>query len=89
MYLVAIGWLYVAFMMAAVEATAPQGSLLGAAFTFLMYGLAPVALLLYILGTPGRKRRLRAQAALEERQAADAGHQAPAAAAVAAEREEP
>jgi membrane protein implicated in regulation of membrane protease activity len=59
MYLVGIGWLYVAFMMALVEATSPQGSVLGAAFTFLMYGVVPVSLLLYILGTPGRKRRLR------------------------------
>jgi membrane protein implicated in regulation of membrane protease activity len=59
MYLVGIGWLYVAFMMALVEATSPQGSVLGAAFTFLMYGVVPVSLLLYILGTPARKRRLR------------------------------
>jgi membrane protein implicated in regulation of membrane protease activity len=72
MYLVGIGWLYVAFMMALVEATSPQGSVVGAAFTFLMYGLAPVALLLYILGTPGRKRRLR-----EAQQRADAAEKAP------------
>ncbi|MBP8145720.1 MAG: hypothetical protein KAY56_10310 [Inhella sp.] len=85
MYLVAIGWLYVAFMMALVEATSAQGSLLGAAFTFMLYGVGPVALLMYLLGTPGRKRRLRQQAIAQ----ADAGHETPAATAVAAERVEP
>ena len=84
MYLVGIGWLYVAFMMALVEATSAQGSLLGAAFTFLMYGVGPVALLLYILGTPGRKRRLKASA-----QQADEGRHAAAAGPVAPVREEP
>jgi hypothetical protein len=56
MYLVAIAWLYVALMMAVVEATSSQGSLLGAAFTFVLYGLAPVALLMYLFGTPARLR---------------------------------
>ena len=60
MYLVAIAWLYVALMMAVVEATSSQGSLLGALFTFLLYGLAPVALLMYLLGTPGRLRARKA-----------------------------
>jgi hypothetical protein len=58
MYLVLIGmaWLYVAFMMAVAEATSPIGSVLGAFFTFLLYGVGPVALLLYILNTPARRR---------------------------------
>lgn len=59
--LIAIAWLYVALMMAVAEASSPIGSLLGAIVTFLLYGVGPVALLLYILGTPLRKklRRLR------------------------------
>lgn len=59
--LIAIAWLYVALMMAVAEASSPIGSLLGAIVTFLLYGLGPVILLLYILGTPLRKklRRLR------------------------------
>jgi Zn-dependent protease with chaperone function len=59
--LIAIAWLYVALMMAVAEASSPIGSLLGAIVTFLLYGLGPVLLLLYILGTPLRKklRRLR------------------------------
>ena len=58
MYLILIGmaWLYVAFMMAVAEATSPIGSVLGAFFTFLLYGVGPVALLLYILNTPARRR---------------------------------
>jgi hypothetical protein len=92
MYLVAIAWLYVALMMAVAEATAPSGSVLGGLFTFLMYGVLPVAILLYILGTPGRKAKLRAQAAAELqalRQQADEGGQATAAGTVAPERKEP
>lgn len=92
MYLVAIAWLYVALMMALVEATAPNGTVLGAIITFLLYGLGPVALLLYLLGTPARKARLRAQAQAELqalRQQADEGGHAPAAGSVAPERKEP
>lgn len=63
MYLVAIAWLYVAVMMTVAEATHPSGSLLGAFFTFVLYGLLPVALVLYILNTPNRRRaRLAAEA---------------------------
>ena len=60
MYLVAIAWAYVALMMAAAEAISPQGTLFGAFVTLLLYGALPLGLLLYILGTPGRKRRRRA-----------------------------
>lgn len=63
--LIAIGWLYVALMMAVAEATSPVGSVLGAVITFLLYGVGPVALLLYILGTPARKK-LRKQREAEE-----------------------
>jgi membrane protein implicated in regulation of membrane protease activity len=88
MYLVAIAWLYVTVMMAVAEAAAPNGSWLGAFFTFALYGVLPLSIVLYILGTPGRKRRLRAArephgSAPESTSAAvapDAGGQAPAAA---------
>jgi len=66
MYLVAIGWLYVALMMALAEGLAPNGGWLGAAITFIFYGLLPTALLLYILGTPGRRRLRRAREAQEQ-----------------------
>ena len=61
MYLVIIAWMYVAIMMAVAEAVAPNGSLFGAMVTFVLYGLLPAGFLAYILGTPARKAKLRAQ----------------------------
>lgn len=61
MYLVAIAWMYVVLMMAAAEATGPNGTVLGAVMTLLLYGLLPVGLLLYLMGTPLRRRARRAQ----------------------------
>jgi hypothetical protein len=64
MVLVAIAWLYVALMMALAEATHPGGTVLGALFTFFLYGVGPLALVMYLLGTPMRWRaRRRAEAA--------------------------
>lgn len=68
MYLIVIAWLYVTVMMAITEASAPNGSLLGAAITLVLYGLLPCAILAYILGTPGRKRRLQAKRQHEQAQ---------------------
>ena len=59
MYIVPFVWLYVAFMMAVAEATSPIGTLLGAAITFVLYGLLPVGLILYFMGSPGRRRANR------------------------------
>jgi mannose/fructose/N-acetylgalactosamine-specific phosphotransferase system component IID len=56
MYLVAIAWMYVALMMAIAEATHANGSLLGAIITFLLYGVGPLALVMYLMGTPHRRR---------------------------------
>ena len=70
MYLVAIAWLYVAVMMAIAEATHSQGSLLGAVITLLLYGILPLALVLYVMGTPMRRR----QRLLEEQREAQAAN---------------
>ncbi|MCX7659086.1 MAG: hypothetical protein N2040_00830 [Caldimonas manganoxidans] len=91
MYLVAIAWLYVALMMAVAEAISTQGSVLGAVVTFLFYGLGPVSLVIYLLGTPARRRAQRAATAREQAAAAsgdpnERGHAARD--SVAAEREE-
>lgn len=59
MYLVAIAWMYVVLMMTLAEAMSPQGTVLGAAFTLLLYGVAPLALVLYLMGTPLRRRAQR------------------------------
>lgn len=94
MYLIVITWAYVTLMMAVAEATSPQGTLLGALVTFALYGLLPMGILVYILGTPSRKRAIKAreaaeQAAYDAEQAAatatgsaapDAGGEAPASA---------
>lgn len=79
MYLVAIAWMYVVLMMAVAEALSPQGSVLGAVITLLLYGVGPLALVMYILGTPHRRRRRRAaeQAEAEAQVAAAASAQAP------------
>ena len=56
MYLVIIGWIYVVLMMSVAEATSTTGTVTGAVFTFVLYGAAPVSLVVYLLGRPGRKR---------------------------------
>ena len=65
MYLIVIAWLYVTLMMALAEATNPTGSVLGAIVTFLLYGLAPMALVVYLMATPARKRKIKAREAAE------------------------
>lgn len=59
MWIVVIAWMYVAVMMAVAEAFGPQGSILGGLFTLLLYGMAPLALVIYLMNTPMRRRRLR------------------------------
>lgn len=66
MYLIVIAWFYVTAMMALAEAASPQGSILGAIVTFTLYGLLPMGILIYILGTPQRKRRLNAARAAQQ-----------------------
>ncbi len=61
MYIVVIAWLYVALMMAVAEATNTNGSVLGAIFTFLLYGVLPVALVVYLMATPARKKAIKAR----------------------------
>ena len=69
MYLIPIAWFYVALMMAVAEATSTQGTLLGAFFTLLLYGLLPIGLVLYFIGTPARRRQRLAQEAQEAQDA--------------------
>lgn len=61
MYLVVIAWLYVTLLMALAEAFSSQGSVLGAVITFVLYGLLPMALVVYLMGTPLRRKALRRQ----------------------------
>ncbi len=60
MYLIVIAWLYVTLLMGLVEAFSTQGTVLGAIITFLLYGVLPMSLVIYLGGTPlRRKERLR------------------------------
>jgi mannose/fructose/N-acetylgalactosamine-specific phosphotransferase system component IID len=61
LYIVAIGWMFVVILMSVVEATSPNGSVLGAFFTFLLYGVIPLGLVLYLLGTPLRAKQRQTQ----------------------------
>lgn len=69
MYIVAIAWLYVVVMMALTES-----SIVAGLATFLFYGLAPVALLVWLMGTPQRRRARKAREA-REAAAADSARQ--------------
>jgi prolyl-tRNA editing enzyme YbaK/EbsC (Cys-tRNA(Pro) deacylase) len=66
MYLTAIAWIYVVLMMSIAEATSSTGTVLGALMTFLLYGALPLALVMYVMNTPARRRQLKAKALAEE-----------------------
>ena len=67
MLIVAIGWIYVVGLAAIAEALSPQGTVLGAFFTFVLYGVLPLTVVLYLMATPARKKVLR-RAELQELQ---------------------
>jgi hypothetical protein len=58
MYIVVIAWLFVILMMAITADNITAGVL-----TLFFYGLAPCALLLWLVGTPRRRRTQRKAAA--------------------------
>lgn len=91
MVLVAIAWVYVVLMVAVVEATSPQGTLLGAFLTLLFYGVLPLGIVGYLFLSPARKRARRAaEAASADLAAIDPDQRShPAGDTVAPERKEP
>ena len=56
LYLVAIAWVYVVLLMAATEHTVVAGVM-----TFLLYCVVPLTVILYLMGTPRRKRKRLAE----------------------------
>ena len=65
MYLIVIAWMYVVLMMSVAEATHPTGTLLGAFITLLLYGVGPVALVVYLMRAPARRKAIKAREAAE------------------------
>ncbi|MES2510542.1 MAG: hypothetical protein V4625_11480 [Pseudomonadota bacterium] len=65
MYLVVIAWLYVVLMMSVAEATNTTGTVLGAIMTFFLYGVGPVALVVYLMGAPARSKAIKKRNAEE------------------------
>ena len=61
MYIIAIGWIWVVFMMSITET-----SIVAGLATFIFYGIRPCGLLMYLLGTPARRRRQTRQRAPEK-----------------------
>lgn len=62
MLIVIVAWLYVVVLMSAAETSAIAGIM-----TFLLYGVLPVAIIWYLLNTPARRARRRAEEASRHR----------------------
>lgn len=52
MYIVAIAWIYVVLMMSITE-----DSIVAGIMTFMLYGVLPLSIILYVMGTPQRRRK--------------------------------
>jgi len=65
MHIAAVGWIYVVLMMSIVEE-----SFVASIMTFLLYGVLPVTIIIYIGGTGKRRRRREQehQRAMQEQQ---------------------
>jgi len=50
-------------MMSVAEANNTNGTLLGAIVTFILYGILPTALMVYLMGTPKRNKAHKAREA--------------------------
>jgi hypothetical protein len=56
MHIVAIAWIYVVLMMSIAE-----HSLIAGIMTFMLYGALPLTIILYVMGTPQRRRKREAE----------------------------
>jgi hypothetical protein len=71
MYIIAIAWLYVVVVVAVADTT-----IVGGVLTFVFWGLAPLALFLWLFGTPARRRnamRSRSETPTEDNDRAESG----------------
>lgn len=72
MIMVAIAWIYVVLLMSMTEQTIVAG-----AMTFLFYCVFPLSIILYVMGTPQRKRNRQAQEKSHQTQALSADQTEP------------
>ena len=56
LYLVAVAWVYVVLLMAMTEQ-----SIVAGVMTFLLYCVFPLSIVLYVMGSPQRKRKQQAK----------------------------
>lgn len=56
LYIIPIAWLYIVVLMALAEASSPNGTVLGALLTLILYGVLPLAIVMYLVGTPIRRK---------------------------------
>jgi hypothetical protein len=91
MHLLVMGWVYVALMAAVAEAASSNGTLLGGALTFLLWGVLPLSIVVYLMAAPARRAARRAaEAAISGAGAVDPDDGSHATGdAVAPERKEP
>lgn len=61
MLIIIIAWLYVVILMSMTE-----HSVIAGVMTFLLYGVLPLSVLVYLLNTPARRARRKAAEAREE-----------------------
>jgi len=72
MYLIAIAWLYVVLLVAVADTT-----VVGGVLTFALWGLAPLALFLWLFGTPARHRSAARRARASDTDTKDRGDSGP------------
>lgn len=60
MYIVAIAWIYVVLMVSVMQTTFFRGVM-----TFIFTGILPLALLLFLIGTPQRRRNNLAKSQID------------------------
>lgn len=60
-YIVVIAWLYVILMIVILQKTLVAGAIM-----FLLFGLAPCALLVWLMGRPARRRGLAREVAAQD-----------------------
>ena len=82
MYIVAIAWIYVVLMVSVMQSTVFRGIM-----TFIFTGLLPLALVLFLVGTPQRRRNKLAKSQVDLGEPNDEATAAPTASAEAAKND--